>query len=256
MTGLPALLQQARSEGDRLHFDIPADWMQGRTAFGGLSSALALRAALAASPELPPLRSAQIAFVGPLAGAVTVEARLLRRGRNVAFVEADLSGEAGLGLRATFVFMAPLASSIMHDSAPQAPRSVPPTDASLYVGPPGFFTHNFEFHDDKAVLEPAEWLRWARLREREDLDPPMELLAVGDALPPAAFRLLPEPRPLSSLTWQLNLLTAAPSTRDGWWLLHAHADHARDGHSSQRMRIWNADGVLVAEAMQSVAIFG
>ena len=38
---------------------VPADWGQGRTTYGGFSTALALRAALAlGGAELPPLRSA------------------------------------------------------------------------------------------------------------------------------------------------------------------------------------------------------
>ena len=82
-------------------------------------------------------------------------------------------------------------------------------------------------------------------------------MAIADALPPAAFPLLGrEFKPLSSLTWLVNLLTATPSTTDGWWLLSAKADFAQHGSSSQVMRVWNAAGELVAEGMQSVAIFG
>ena len=55
-------------------------WLQGRTAYGGASAAIALTAIKAAFPDLPPLRSAQIAFVGPLAGEVTATPVLLRRG--------------------------------------------------------------------------------------------------------------------------------------------------------------------------------
>jgi acyl-CoA thioesterase len=82
-------------------------------------------------------------------------------------------------------------------------------------------------------------------------------MAIGDALPPAAFKLLEEKRtPLSSLNWQINFQEAAPQTSDGWWLLHASAATAHHGYSTQRMTIWNAAGEPVAEAMQGVAIFG
>jgi acyl-CoA thioesterase len=256
MTSLAAMVDTATRTASGLSVDIPAGWMQGRTAYGGLSSALALHAVQSADPDLPPLRSAQIAFVGPLSGRVEVRVDTLRRGRNAAFVQADVTGEAGLGLRATFVFMRALPSAVSHDDAPRAPRTPPAPDADLHVGPPDFFTGNFEFFDDKSPLAPAEWLRWARLREREGLDPLVELLAIGDALPPAAFRLLKSPAPLSSLTWTLNLTDPAPRSRDGWWLLHARADRAADGCSSQRMTIWNGDGEPVADAMQGVAIFG
>lgn len=235
---------------------IPDSWLQGRTAYGGLSAALAFEAALRSEPDLPPLRSAQIAFIGPLAGEVTVTATRLRRGKNAAFIQSDVLSEAGLGFRATFIFMNALASAIDHDTAAPAPIAPPSPGTELYVGPENFFTGNFEFYDPKAADGPAEWLRWARLRDRDGLHPMTELLAIGDGLPPAAFKLFEKQTPLSSLNWQINMIADRPAAEDGWYLLHAHADRARSGFSSQRMTIWNSDGAPVAEAMQAVAIFG
>ncbi|MFS2111031.1 thioesterase family protein [Sphingomonas sp. Sphisp140] len=257
MTPLASILAAATRTETGFTATVPTDWMQGRTAYGGLSAALALQAALEVELDLPPLRSAQVAFIGPLAGEVTVTATKLRRGRNAAFIQSDVISEAGLGMRATFVFMAPLASALDHDTAPRATQAPPAPDAALYTGPEDFFTGNFNFHDRKDGLGPAEWLRWARLRDPAGLHPFVELMAIGDALPPAAFKLLDERRtPLSSLNWQINFQTAEPSTTDGWWLLHAHADTAHHGYSTQRMAIWNAAGEPIAEAMQGVAIFG
>jgi len=257
MTPLAEILAGAVRTDAGFTTAIPSDWMQRRTAYGGLSAALALQAAIESEPDLPPLRSAQIAFIGPLAGDVTVTATKLRRGRNAAFIQSDVVSEAGLGLRATFVFMAPLQSSIAHDTAARATEAPPAADAALYTGPDDFFTGNFNFHDRRDGTGPAEWLRWARLRARDGLDPFVELMAIGDALPPAAFKLIEQQQtPLSSLNWQINFQTAAPATTDGWWLLHANADTAHHGYSTQRMTIWNAAGEPIAEAMQGVAIFG
>lgn len=258
MTPIADILAAAAPTGSGFTADIPADWLQGRTAYGGLSSALALHAAQGCEPDLPPLHSAQVAFIGPLAGEVRVTATRLRRGRTAAFIQSDIVSEAGLGYRATFVFMAARPSRI--DVRGALASSVPPpaADAALYTGPETFFTGNFEFLDLKAQARgEAEWLRWARLRARGGLDPMVELMAIADALPPAAFKLLgKEFVPVSSLTWIVNLLTPAPATRDGWWLLHAESRHAVDGGSSQTMTVWNADGAAVAQGMQSVAIFG
>jgi acyl-CoA thioesterase len=258
VTALAAILAGAERTEDGFHVDIPAGWLQGRTAYGGLSTALAHHAATAIEPDLPPLRSAQVSFVGPLSGRVTVKATKLRRGRNAAFIQSDVTSEAGLGYRATFVFMAAQTSRVSFDQRPGAAQQPPRPDAELYTGPAEFFTGNFNFLDLKdAIGSEAEWLRWARLREREGLDSVTELLAIADGLPPAAFRLFgKEPVPLSSLTWIVNLLTPQPATTDGWWLLSAKSDFAQDGCSSQTMRAWNATGELVAEGMQNVAIFG
>lgn len=258
MTPIANIIAQAIPIEGGFRVTVPTDWLQGRTAYGGLSSALALHAAQGSDTDLPPLRSAQVSFIGPLSGEVTVTATRLRRGRNAAFVQADITSDAGLGYRATFVFMAGQTSRIALDERAPAGRQPPAADAKLYVGPSDFFTQNFEFFDQKDGLATAEWMRWGRLRARDGLDPVVELMAIADALPPAAVKLLPKGGgipPISSLTWIVNLLTATPVTTDGWWLLSAKAGYAADGCSSQTMRLWSADGTLVAEGMQSVAIF-
>lgn len=62
--------------------------------------------------------------------------------------------------------------------------------------------------------------------------------------------------PVSTMHWQVNLLTAAPATRDGWWLLRSTGDYADHGCSSQRMGLWNSDGQPALAGMQSIALFG
>ena len=235
---------------------VPDNWLQGRTAYGGFSSAVALVAAQRSTPELPPLRSAQVAFVGPLAGTITARARVLRRGRNVSFVEASVDGDAGAGLRATFVFAREIESTIDHvtGTAPDFPVPGPGTRTFNGISAVAY-TRNFELLDRRDDIGPAEWLRWARLCDRDGLDPAVELIAVADCLAPAALKLLGRIAPVSSMTWLLNLLGPAPATRDGWWLLRTDSDHVRGGSSSQAMAIWNADGQPVAQQLQSVAVF-
>lgn len=236
--------------------EIPDNWLQGRTAYGGMSTALALHAAQVSDADLPPLRSAQVSFIGPLAGAITIRAQRLRRGRNAAFIQADVESEAGLGLRATFVFMGPVASKVelRTGRAPDFPRPGP-GDQTFKGNSAVSFTRNFEFLDRRDTTGPAEWLRWVRLNEREGLDRMVELMAIADCLPPAALKLVGGPAPVSSMTWLLNILGPQPTTQDGWWLLRANADYASAGSSSQLMGIWNAAGEPIAEQMQSVAIF-
>ncbi len=235
--------------------EVPDGWLQGRTAYGGLSAALALHAAMASDEDLPPLRSALVAFIGPLSGAITVRATRLRRGRNATFVQADVESEAGLGLRATFVFMGTVASAVDHRVGAAPAVALPGADDKVLRGHPAIrFSENFELVERRDA-ETAEWLRWVRLKDRGGLHPMVELIAVADCLPPVALKLLGRPAPVSSMTWQLNLLGDAPVTQDGWWLLQATSDYARAGNSSQRMGIWAADGTPVAEQMQSVAVF-
>lgn len=260
MTSLKQILDGLTplAEGIGWRGAIPEDWLQGRTSYGGLSAAIALHCAMQSDEDLPPLRSAQVSFVGPLAGPILVTTHRLRRGKNAAFIEASIESAAGLGLRCTFVFMRAIESEVDYQTTilPDFPRPGP-GDTTYKGGAAVAFTRNFEFVDrrDGPGLLPAEWLRWTRLNEREGLDPMVELLAVGDCLPPAALRLIGRNVPMSSMTWILNVLGPTPSTEDGWWLLRSNADYARAGSSSQQMGIWNAAGEMVAEQMQSVALF-
>ena len=234
---------------------IPVDWQQGRTAYGGFSAALALVAAQRSDADLPPLRSAQVSFIGPLSGPVVIRAQRLRRGRNAAFVQADVESDAGLGLRATFVFMREVESAHAYATGTTPDFPVPGPDTRTFNGVSTVpFTQKFELLDQRDGVGEAEWLRWVRLLDRDGVDPMVELIAIADCLPPAALKLIGMQAPISSMTWLVNLL-APPITTDGWWLLRAATDTLRAGSSSQSMAIWNAAGEPIAEQMQSVAIF-
>jgi len=251
---LPAIIAASTFENGSLFAHIGEDWLQGRTAYGGLSAALALTATKRAFADLPPLRSAQIAFVGPLSGDVTITPRLLRRGKNSAFIDCEITKMDGTGLRALFLFMAQRDSVIDHEALAPPPHDGPDTTPIDTSHLPAGFMHRFESADPGN--QPAfGYAGWSRMIEREGLDADVEFIAIADRLPPAAMRLASGWAPVSTTTWQLNMVTDAPATTDGWWLLRADALHAQNGSSSQSMTIWNRNGSRMATATQSVALF-
>lgn len=239
---------------------IPEDWMQGRTTFGGLAAALCLEGALRAQPVEAPLRSAQVSFLGPAGGEFDVRTTVLRAGRAVTFLNADLHTIAGLATRAVFAFGAPRASGF--DSAFIAAPVVPrPGDCPPYFSET--FVPAFARHFDTRLARGAhpvaasgehEHFAWVRHCDAR-ADSPAALLALADVPPPAMLAMFTQFAPISSMTWIVNVLASEPRTRDGWWLLRFCADHAREGYSSQDMVVWNADGVPVIAGRQSVAIF-
>lgn len=256
---LPQTLAAARPIDGGIAATIPETWMQGRTSYGGFSAAMALVAAQRLVPDLPPLRSATVNFVGPLAGEVEVRARLLRQGRNASWISAEVSSAAGIGLTATFVFMGPVESSTLHlhDLPPPAgllPRGEGyqmPDDKGPGFGPQ--FDRVFALARQTTPQPEVNW--WVRARDRQGLDPMVELILCADALPPGVMPLI-RTGPVSSMTWLINLLTPVPQTTDGWYLLRAAGNYAEKGCSSQDMAIWNADGEAIAAGMQSIALFG
>jgi len=239
---------------------IPESWHQGRTTYGGFSAALALVGAQRLLSDLPPLRSAQISFVGPLSGEVAVRARLLRRGRNATWVSAEIVSEAGVGLCASFVFMGAVGGSTFSLNALPPPARLIPLSQAIRLPEdrgPSFlaqFERAFALEKTAEKRPGIDW--WVRLKQREGLDPMVALLLIGDGLPPGVMPLMNAWSPVSSMTWQVNLLTPQPRTEDGWYLLQATGTYAAQGSSSQNMAIWNAAGEPVAAGMQSIAIFG
>jgi Thioesterase-like superfamily len=240
-------------EDGTLQAFIGEDWLQGRTAYGGVSAAVALAAAKMEHGDLPPLRSAQIAFIGPLSGAVVAEPVLLRRGKNSAFIGCDIVGADGVGLRALFLFMTSRTSVIEYHDLPAPAYPLEETKLLNADQLPTGFLNNFDVVPWQQMDGTIR--AWRRLKQREALDPEVELVAIADALPPAAMSLAKEWGPISTTTWQLNLMTDTPRTTDGWWLLEARALAAHNGASSQTMTIWNRNGEAVATATQSVALF-
>ena len=256
---LPEIIAAASLTDTGLIAEIPENWMQGRTSYGGLSSALALVAAQRLADDLPPLRSAQVSFVGPLAGEVEVRVRMLRRGRNASWVSAEVTSEAGVGLTATFVFMGPVASTLHLNDMPPPAGLIAVDDAMPLPESAGpGFTRHFErrWALPRSADKVPELLWWVRLKDRAGLDPMVEMMLIADALPPGVMPLMSNWIPVSSMTWLCNLLTPQPVTRDGWWLLRAAGNYAEDGCSSQDMAVWNADGAAIAAGMQSIALFG
>ena len=259
---LAELLAAAEPLAGGFRLAIPESWHQGRTAYGGLTAALALHAARqVGGADLPPLRSAQVSFVGPVFGEIEARARVLRRGRNAVWISTELLRGGEAGTCANFVFMAPVANQLQLKYRAEIPGLIPVAEAPVREPPPG--PARLLQHMDVRVAVPRggearpEICWWLRAKQREGLDATMQLLLCADAPPPGVFAVLPRPvPPISSMTWLLNVLTPALETRDGWWLMRVTGDTSDQGCSSDRTEIWNAAGEAVSLGMQSVAIFG
>lgn len=259
MAGLGAMLAGAEPLEGGFAVNITEDWLQGRTAYGGLTSALALAAARGVSDELPPLRSGQFSMIAPLAGRVEARAKVLRQGRNATWVAAELMGESGIGFTASFVFMRRTESVLsidhyvlpdgviaLHDASPV------PTDQA-----PAFLRNHFEvrFAMPKTALGEADLCWWVRPRDRGGLHPEVESLLCGDALPVAVWPLLSFRVPISSMQWHVNMIDPTPAP-DGWWLIRSTSRYAAHGGASEHIMQWSAGGTPAITGMQSVAVFG
>jgi len=257
MTEFVSLLESALQSDGSFACDMHESWRQGRTAYGGFTAALAHEAARRAAPELPPLRSVQLAFVGPVGATLKTRARLLRRGKSTAFVEASVLSDGEVALTGTFLFMADRDVPDVLDpgNAPQAPRPDDAAPAMRGRGPA--YREHLEYRHAAAASERGqpEFLRWVRVRQRDGLDPISEQLLIGDALPAAIIGGYDVPPVVSSVTWNVNLIDPALVTTDGWWLVHTRVSSARGGVTVQPMAAWNSDGQAAQTGSQIVSYF-
>jgi len=264
VTSFSALLEAIHTSSNTYSVEIPEDWQQGRTTYGGLTAALCLAAVQRTLTDLPPLRSAQFTFVGPAGGVVEMTPRLLRRGKSSVFAAVELSAAGALATQATLSFNAARESQYSYRARP-APKVPPPgtTEAFFRSGKPKYTQHFEAFvaggRKPVSRAETPELVVWVRHRDPTAMAGLPGLIALSDALPVAAYTMLAVPVPASSITWSVEVVDAAAALRapgDAWYLLRNVGEDVREGYSVQDMALWAQDGTLILLARQTVAIFG
>jgi acyl-CoA thioesterase len=264
MTTLSQLLASSERQSNSFQLEVPADWMQGRSVFGGLQVAFALQAMRALVPETP-LRTLQTTFIGPVSGSMRAQARILRQGKNVAHVEARIGDEASPQAIVIGAFGTARSSAVA--------RAVvrPPVD----FDPARVIALPFSARNQSAPHFAGHFsVRWLRgmppftgdttydhvLEVGIDDDgsaSEAHLVAIADYPPPVALSFLKAPAPGSTLTWMLQLLTdnlAGVPLSD--FRIDTELVAARDGYTSQSVTIYAADGTPLALSHQSMLVFG
>jgi len=256
------LIASITEESGACRVVIAEDWLQGRTAYGGLSAALCVETARRAVPDLPPLRSAQFTLIGPASGPLTMTASVLRKGKSAVFVGVDCVGDAGLATRAVLSFGVARNSTIVYENLPMP--KVTPLEKSepFFPGERPFIS--FQTHLESRLAGGArpmspgndpEYLIWFRHRDARARDGLVPLIALADAPPPAAMVMFPQAAPISTMSWSLDMLTDTPETDDGWFLIRSTTETSHQGYSAQNMMLWNTRGEPIIAARQNVAIF-
>ncbi len=257
------VLASLRRNGDGWSATIPEEWLQGRTAFGGLQVALAVRAMREALASDVPLRTLQVTFVAPVAaGEVQVEARVLRSGKSATHVEARLSSGGQLGCLLIAIFGSARASKVA--IAPALPNltdaNAKPIELPYLPGLTPNFTQHLSFRLLAGGLpfsaaSRAQTATQVRLRDTAATGE-AQVIALADSIPSPALSLLKLPAMASSLTWTLELLSTpfvAPAGAD--WRIDAEVTAAGDGYVNQSAILFAPDGTAVALSRQSVVMF-
>ena len=261
ITPLSALLARIESRDGTATLDVPDDWLQGRTLFGGMQAIVCLAAMRSLAPEAP-LRSLQVVFLAPVPGGrVTARATILRSGKNATHVEARIvDGDKTLAL-VVGVFGLPRPSEIKVRPEQPAVTSAKPIDMPWIPGVAPNFTQHFKARwlvggpPWSGMKQPANVIELA-LRDSGTATE-MHVVAMADFIPPIAMSYLTKPVAGASLTWMLELLPEDVSALplEGW-RMDAQMTAAHSGYVNQSLVLWGPGGVPVALGRQTMVIFG
>jgi acyl-CoA thioesterase len=261
MNPLGHLIDSITADGDgQWCVTASDDWRQGRTLYGGISAALCYAACARFVADLPPLRSAQIAFVGPAVGEALLVPRILRQGKSVTFLACDLLSEGAVATRALFAFGAERPSAFDVEAPGAPPVARPDASPSLFGDRHPAFAAHFDMRlaaGNRPVTgaTSGDMTVWARYRDPAGADDVTALIAMADALPPASMPRMAAPAAISSMTWQFDLCDAARFKSADWVLMRSADEAVGHGYSGQSMGMWDADGQPILVGRQSVAIF-
>ncbi|MEK8087529.1 thioesterase family protein [Aquabacterium sp. A3] len=271
LTSLPQILaSRERVSAPQVRFSVPADWLQGRTTFGGLLSALAVQAMRDVCGSNWPLRALQTNFVGPVAvGHFDVEVTLLRQGKNIRQVQARvlqsqadgqpqvcgvLLGVFGTGRESALPFIRPAQPTVQR-TAEQA--AVWPYIPDVMPA----FTQHLEFrHAEGGVpfsgSRDAYSRTYTRLKVAEGVDAELLSVLLADAGPTPALAMLPGFAPASSVSWALELRPVGDIDAQGLWRMDKDAIATGEGYVNETTTLWTPCGQMAALGYQVVAVYG
>jgi acyl-coenzyme A thioesterase PaaI-like protein len=258
-----SILMSTMSCGERsVALTVPPDWMQGRSAFGGLQGAVVVAAMQRVVESGIPLRTLQMSFIAPVAGdGLRAEASILRAGGSAVQVEARIGADGATAAHAIGIFGRARTSAIARMPVKPDLGDAPKKPLRFVEGAVPSFIQHFDavwriggtpFSGDPT---PAYAVDLAL----KDAGPMTlaHLLAFADFVPPIALSMLDRPTPGSSLTWMLEILRDdIASLPLAGWRADSELVAAQDGYISQSTHLWAPDGKIAALSRQAMVIFG
>jgi acyl-CoA thioesterase len=257
-------LASIQAQGNVWSAIVGEDWSQGRATFGGMVAALGNEAMRRLVPADRKLRGLETIFAGPLlAGAVRIEAEVLRIGKAVTIANARLwsADKIAATLTGTYGIARSTAISLL----PAAPLGVPavqslPEKTTGAGGAPAFAQHFDLRWAEGAWPFSGSSLNKSKIYVRHR-DPAAltesHVVALVDCIPSVILQMLSTPVPSSSLTWTLQFLKHdygfAP---DAWWRIDAEVDSAAEGYCCESCVVLDPSGAPAVLSRQMVAVFG
>jgi acyl-CoA thioesterase len=262
MTPLSKVLK-LKSDGPDFVAEIPQDWTQGRTTFGGLLAAVAIRG-LQTAAQGRPLRSFLMDCVAPtLPGELRVQVEVLRVGRSLSHARATLSQENQTRAVLLATFGNARDTKLKLDAA-SAPKSDLPPDQLVrlpYIeGAMPAYTQHFDYrwtsqHGLFSGAPEGKLSGYVRALDADRVDSAV-IAALIDSFPPPVLTQLRAPAPASMVTWMVNFTHVRPALAQNEFCRYESSTiSANGGYAGVDTKLWDNDGKLLADSRQLVAEF-
>lgn len=247
---------------------LPAGWLQGRTIFGGLTTAMMLYKArqLVNQPDKR-LLSCSVIFVGPVQEdqPAKVSVELLREGKSVTNIEARTWQNDQVQSILQASYGSPRDSELNVDQTRSAPDYPAPEHLMKLpyhpLMPQCYQNFDLVWAEGKYPCSRAEqpdfggWFRYAADRFESGTMDEARFLALLDIWPAGIFPVLHRPAPGSTISWYVTLLAPIEYDLLDWFKYKVFTDHAAHGYVTEYAHIWDKHDRLVAIYRQTVAIF-
>jgi acyl-CoA thioesterase len=270
-TTFPELIASRVRRDDTTTFEITDDWLQGRTSFGGLISAYATQAMRdavgAAWPAGVGLRALQTSFIAPVGpGSVDIAVRLLREGKNVRQVQAEVrqGDQICSVMLGVFAIERESALPVVRPTRPASARPVDELTSMPYIA--GMMPNFLQHFETRWADGPMPYSGGSgssislhmrpRAHDREVVSNEVLAVLLADLTPTPVIGQFSKPTPMSSVSWALELRPVEGDPDDGWWRADTDALVVEGGYVNQAGRLWAPDGNLAALAYQVVMVAG
>lgn len=267
MSGTPfeTLINSAQNGSENTALFVPDDWMQGRTAYGGLIAAMALTAMRKNVPADRKVRSLVFSFVGPIfSDPFFIQIHLMRSGKSVTTIESRIIQNDKICCTGIGSFGAERDSEI--SIAPAKRIDMPePSDAFElpYIdGITPAFTRHFKYRwaigelpfTGKGGQEIGGWINF---QEQPGCFTEEGLIAMADAWPTPVLSQLTQMAAASTLTWSLGFVHQDRMTcsENDWWSFHCKIESAERGYTHETSRIWDPGGKMAVYSHQTTTVF-
>ena len=260
------ILKQGLSHlSDGAELVVEDSWSQGRTVYGGLSTALLFQAIKERVPEHYLVKNINVNFVGPLftEAPCQIDVQTLRVGKNVAQFIAYLTQNDKTCVVCQACFTRDRRSKITVHNQPTL-HFAREKNANFFPPIPKVVP-KFLKHFDLAIQEGGipftgrktdHYLGW--MRYKNPTTPVSEAAFIGllDSYPPTLIQLLKWPAPASTINWNVEFFHPLPQANaNDWFAYHDKTIHAEHGYGATEATIWSEDGRCLAISRQTVGVF-